>query len=681
MNDGYYEGGGLNISQAVHGELRGMSLANEFGGDIRRAAMSGAAAQQGVVNEVQRLQDYQAGADAMRQLRERRSAYEQKLKAGLAAAPGTKQSLLDASGEVDKEKVEALAQQAQDEVDQIRPRFWSPERLARYEQEYADFESETRRHVAGMVQQHQLAGIRRAGVAALEEAERLGSVKGYQTELKNQVDAGILTETEARVKLMDFNKAQHDKAQDEGHKVLMGMAVSDPEAVLRGVARGEYADMDPVYLERAYATAQRVNAQRVQQEEFTAEERAKMEAGEVVKPRFKVRNGATEQEYRWREHYHKEGTYGRYFGEIRQSFDEEVLNCPVPDSKESADEWVSYMVKKWADPSTGYGLDEHTVRVRCGMAQRAWLGTVEGEDELQFDMERFLGSLTDAQIVPWAEGQVRYRTAEFAEDKELIEEATKTMTERKAKVLHDARNATARYMAGNPKASYSKCFEKCLEFLTEATKRYDEELDYNVSWSWDDGTEEKKFEESAREAAENQRADIEAADGEPVYTKEKQPSGVEAQAAAYAEYAGRQRPMVVMEREKKAPERVYRIGRVTADEEALYVNQKRYDALVKKFGKNPMAHVTLPGSRAYAPLPVKAAEVDGVALSDMAMVRLNNIQAKQASVRFAAGEEPEKKKATQEEAGGEMPEGSLPVPGEPDDALVPLGENSLFPEE
>lgn len=214
MNEGnYYQGAGLNISEAVHAELRAGQV-NYDGSAVERAVASGAQAQQGLVDEVQRLQDYQEGAEAMRKLRELRGRQEGKLRERLAAAPGTKLSLLRENGEVDEEKFEAFMQTASDEVAAVRPRFWSPQRLVRYEQEYADFAEETERHVKGLVAGHMTAGVRRAGKAALEEAEKLGDVLGYQRELRNQVDAGVLTETEARVKMMEFNERSYAKVQE-----------------------------------------------------------------------------------------------------------------------------------------------------------------------------------------------------------------------------------------------------------------------------------------------------------------------------------------------------------------------------------------------------------------------------------------------------------------------------------
>lgn len=206
MNENYYNGAGLDISRAVHGELR-VQQADAFGeADVMGAAAQGAAAMQNISDEMKGLQDYQARADSLRRLRELRGNRESKLKTRLAAAPGTKLSLLRADGEVDDEKMEAFMQEARDEVEQVHPKFWSLARLLRYEQEYADFESETRRHVEGLVKQHQLHGIRRAGEAALEEAEKLGDARGYQYELANQVDAGLLMEREAHVKMLEFNE-------------------------------------------------------------------------------------------------------------------------------------------------------------------------------------------------------------------------------------------------------------------------------------------------------------------------------------------------------------------------------------------------------------------------------------------------------------------------------------------
>ena len=669
MNDTYYTGAGLNISQAVHSELRSHQVAYD-GSDIERAAMSGAAARQNVLDEYQKMQDYQEGADAMRQLRESSSRHTERLKQALQAAPGTRESVLRQDGQLDDSKMEELYLRAQDEVEKIKPKFWSPARQARYEQEFADWESENRTRVEGLVHQYRAAGIRRAGEAALEEAEKLGDARGYAVELANQVDAGLLMEREAHVKMLEFNERAHARMQDEGYKVLMNEAVSDPTGVMLRMERGAYADMDAVRMERVYAMAQRVAAMRAEQEDFTAKEKQAIAQGQVVKPRFKVRNGATEQEYQWREHFNREGTYGKFANKIRGAFDEEVTACPVPQDEEEAEMWVGYMVKKWSDPQTGYGLDEYTVRLRCRQQAQSLLGAVEQEGQMRFSTDAFLNSLTEEQIAPWAAGMAAYRKAEFEDDAELNAEAATLLEDRKAAILHDVRNAMARWSAGNPKASYSQAYEKCMGYLLTYSEQHDTELDMNVAYFWDDEDAEEKFESAARDAAENQRVRIEADGAAAVFAEQSGVSVKESQRKLYAEYKAQQRPVVVQERSKTDMERLYGVSKVESDEEALYVTQKQYDKLVKKFGENPMAHVTLPGSRAYLPVPVRVGEVDGVALSDTAMVRLNNTHAKRASIRFAAGEKKDKKKA----------DNALP-PDVPDDGLVPVEQNELFPEE
>ena len=192
----------------------------------------------------------------------------------------------------------------------------------------------------------------------------------------------------------------------------------------------------------------------------------------------------------------------------------------------------------------------------------------------------------------------------------------------------------------------------------------------DTEWALDDDEKLDAFTSSARESAANQRARIEADGAATAFAEQRGASGKETQWRRYAEYQAKQRPVVVQERSKADMERLYGVSKVESDEEALYVTQEQYDKLVKKFGENPMAHVTLPGSRAYLPVPVKVGQVDGVALSDTAMVRLNNTHAKRASIRFAAGEKKDKKKA----------DDALP-PDVPDDGLVPLEQNELFPEE
>ena len=674
MNDTYYTGAGLNISQAVHSELRSHQVAYD-GSDIERAAMSGAAARQNVLDEYQKMQDYQEGADAMRQLRESSSRHTERLKQALQAAPGTRESVLRQDGQLDDSKMEELYLRAQDEVEKIKPKFWSPARQARYEQEFADWESENRTRVEGLVHQYRAAGIRRAGAAALEEAEKAGDARGYAVELANQVDAGLLMESEARVKMLEFNERAHAKMQDEGYKMLMNEAVNDPTGVMLRMGRGQYADMDAVRLERVYALAQRAAAMRAEQEDFTEKEKQSIAQGQVVKPRFKVRNGATEQEYKWREHYNREGTYGKFAGEIRAAFDEEVAACPVPQDEEEAEMWVGYMVKKWSDPQTGYGLDEYSVRLRCRQQAQTWLGAVEQEGQMRFSTDAFLNSLTEEQIAPWAAGMAAYRKTEFEDDAELNAEAATLLGDRKAAILHDVRNAMARWSAANPNASYSQAYEKCMGYLLTYSEQHDTEIDMNVAYSWDDADAEEKFESAARDAAENQRVRIEADGAATAFTEQSGASGKETQWRRYAEYQAKQRPVVVQERSKADMERLYGVSKVESDEEALYVTQEQYDKLVKKFGENPMAHVTLPGSRAYLPVPVCVGEVDGFALSDAAMVRLNNTYAKRARIRFAAGE-----------VAGPVPEtegvrdDALP-PEMPDDGLVPLDQNELFPEE
>ena len=675
MNDAYYNGAGLNISQAVHSELRAHQVAYD-GSDIERAAMSGAAARQGTNDEMQRLQDYQEHSDAMRRLRETRGRQEQKLKEGLNAAPGTKLSLLRENGELDAEKLDALGLAAQNEMEKIKPRFWSADRMARYEEEYADFASETRQHVEGLVKQHQLRGIRRAGEAALEEAEKLADARGYAVELANQVDAGLLMESEARVKMLEFNERAHAKMQDEGYKMLMNEAVNDPTGVLLRMGRGQYDEMDAVRLEKVYAMAQRAAAMRAEQEDFSEKEKQAIAQGQVVKPRFKVRNGATEQEYKWREHYNREGTYGKFSGEIRAAFDEEVASCPVPQDEEEASMWENYMVKKWCDPQTGYGLDDYSVRLRCRQQVRRWLGAVEEEGQMRFSTDSFLNSLTDAQVAPWAEGLVRYRKAEFGDNQELNAEAAALASDRRAKVLHDVRNAMARWEAANPKASYSQAYEKCMDYLLVYSEQHDTELDMDTPWALDDDDKLDEFAKSAREAAENQRMRIEADGSARVFVGERGASGIQSQLNRYADYKAKQSPALVQERSRADMERLYGVSKVESDEEALYVTQEQYDKLVKKFGGNPVAHVTLPGSRAYLPVPVKVGQVEGFALSDTAMVRLNNTHAKRASIRFAADDG----LVPDDGQSADKPDDALP-PDMPDDGLVPVEQNELFPEE
>lgn len=629
------------------------------------------------------MEDAKNEFEAERELMSINSDTQAEVERMLNTPDGKDGSLFDEHGQIRQEKVMNVRDKVQARLAKVGQNIIDPERKERLVRR-AMLEGD--KILDDLGQTWEKVTRRKTETAwkdALELAEAKGEFAQFSAMADRGVELGIISKDKASTLKLEFNQKNSEKAQEKEYADAMNLAVSDPQGMLLALARGEYADMDGVRKEKVYNMARQVAASHAQQEDFSADDMKKLQEGQVVKPKFKVRNGATEKEWKWREYYNREGTYDKFAGEIRSDFDEEVMNCPVPESKEDAELWVSYMVKKWCDPQTGYGLEEYSVKLRCQQAMDRWLGAVKDEGALRFSTDAFLNSLTDAQIAPWAEGQVRYVQSEYADDKMRQEEAAGVLSDRKALILHDVRNAMARWEAGNPEASYSKAYEHCLKLLIDTAKEKDTEIDYESAWFNDNDVE---FEESAREGSRLQRYNIERDANTGPFRKEAEPSGKAAQQKAHQEYKATQKTAIIPEQSKAERERVYSIGMKESDDEVLFVTQAEYDALSKKFGENPVAHVTLPGSKAYMPVPVKVGNVDGFSLSDAAMVRLNNTKAKKAMIRFSKGEAKQKEKKEENK--------SEPPSGKPDDGLVPENEvayeegeyvpedrNFLFPDE
>lgn len=635
---------------------------------------------------VARLHDLGVQQRATQERNRLRGEMDLELQKAAAVQMGSDESLWRKDGSLNQDKYDGIVAKYREMNNAVQPGdFWLGENSARYEGEQKLEHDDIGLRAAKFVGLKTIENTRKAFADNYELAMERGEYDEARR-LVGDARGALLSDTEAEIELAKIGRKEHEGLQNRLYDGAVGMAMSNPQAVMLGLARGEYDEVDAVRRERLYNMARQASAARAMQEDFTEKEKAEIVRGQIVKPRFKVRNGATEKEWKWREYYNREGTYDKFAGEIRSEFDAEVMNCPVPESQDEADLWVNYMVKKWTDPQTGYGLEEYSVRVRCQQAVQNWLGEVNEGKSQRFSTDSFLESLSDAQVAPWAEGQVRYRKEAFADDAALNEEAAVLLSERRGRILHDVRNAMARWEAGNPDASYSQAYEKCMGYLLKFSAMHDEAMEYDVDWRVDG--DDEKFEESAREGVKWQRQNIERDSGAGVvFQKARDASGIMAQQEAYRGYMETQKAAVMPERSKAEQERLYGIRLARADEEVLFVTQAEYDALSRKFGENPVAHVTLPGSKAYLPVPVRVGDVDGFSLSDAAAVRLNNTRAKRAIIRFAKGDEPGKEKENKEEVPEELP------PGEPDDGLVPEDgvayedgyvpedRNFLFPDE
>lgn len=195
MNDGMYHGAGLSLQGAeLGGQMQVQQVspfANEYIGKAGAAAGLAVASFTEGMNEALAYKQLAAAKQERGQVQQ---VYEEKLKQGLEAAPGSSQSFLLADGSRDMDKLNAWRDEYVERVNAVRP----PLMGMADNKEWDEFMGNAELRAGGLVMQHVGRGVRRVAEAALREHKDAGDTRAYCAEVDRQVGAGILTEVEGR---------------------------------------------------------------------------------------------------------------------------------------------------------------------------------------------------------------------------------------------------------------------------------------------------------------------------------------------------------------------------------------------------------------------------------------------------------------------------------------------------
>lgn len=425
------------------------------------------------------------------------------------------------------------------------------------------------------------------------------------------------------------NSLRYKGTQETLTKQLEKTMLEDPQKAMLDITRGKYDDLEATTRARMTKACERALSTDCKQIAFTSEERRKIREGGVVTPKFEVRNGATKQEYEWRKYFNEHGTYDRYKNDIKDSWINEINNAPVPEDKEDAESWIKYMVKKYCDPKTGYQVNEYELTTMAKQKMQGLLGL--GNKEKGVDVRAYLERLEDRTLVPNAYNYLEQKKGEsyMTSDrrKRFEGEARDIIEQRRREIRNDVAVAMSKWRAIHPDATYDKEMEQLSDFVQVYSRTHDSDIP-------ELGTEYKKL---AQDDAKKQKQMIhDATAGEDLRNTEGT-AGIDTQRKMYDSYMKEQKPYFP-EPSVATANNIFEVSSIQSDEAAVYLPAEQFKAIQKKLGNVPMARVTLPGTKAWVEVPVKQGDVQDVSISDSALVRMNNVRAKQAYIQFTAGD-------------------------------------------
>lgn len=218
------EGTGYSLTPAAMGQMQARNVGVTAQEELGRATANYAAAMGGVVGAFEKMQDYKALTKANLDTRGIQSDMEADFGKRLQAAPGTALSFMNEDGTLNQDKVDSFAQDYKEKFAAVQPNFWDMTKRAEWEAERDDMVQNAMKRMTGQAQLHELNAIKRTGEAALNECELNDDAAGYAKEIRRQVDAGVLTEAEGRVKNLAFGKSKLKRAAGSGGRVRIGGA-------------------------------------------------------------------------------------------------------------------------------------------------------------------------------------------------------------------------------------------------------------------------------------------------------------------------------------------------------------------------------------------------------------------------------------------------------------------------
>lgn len=201
------EGSGISLTPAPMGQMQPRQLDMIAGEELRRGGVNAARALGGVFESFGRLRDYKSMTEAKLKLRGVQDEMEVDFKERLQAAPGSARSFYNEDGTRSQEKVDAFTQKWGDKLSEVKPgEFYDLAKRSEWEAERNEFVENSVKRLSGQAQLHELDNIQRVGDATLKECALNDDAGGFAREVHRQVDAGVLTEQEGRLKMLAFGK-------------------------------------------------------------------------------------------------------------------------------------------------------------------------------------------------------------------------------------------------------------------------------------------------------------------------------------------------------------------------------------------------------------------------------------------------------------------------------------------
>lgn len=614
-----YQGARLNIAGSTPRPIETPDLTSQA---ASRASANAAAGLEGIINDFVKIKDFGTSQQQETRLREINAGFEAEADRRMALAPGHEQSLFDENGILIPSAIDDLVHEYSSQINDLPGAYINPEtglHASSIRQSVAD---NLRSNLYSLATKKQIQLSRQSAEENLSLAQASKDWNGFIGSVNAGEQAGIFSTTKA-------NELRYTCNQERLSSQLEKGMLKDPQKAMLDITRGKYDDLEATTRARMTKACERALSTDCKQIAFTSEERRKIREGGVVTPKFEVRNGATKQEYEWRKYFNEHGTYDRYKNDIKDSWINEINNAPVPEDKEDAESWIKYMVKKYCDPKTGYQVNEYELTTMAKQKMQGLLGL--GNKEKGVDVRAYLERLEDRTLVPNAYNYLEQRKGEsyMTSDrrKRFEGEARDIIEQRRREIRNDVAVAMSKWRAIHPDATYDKEMEQLSDFVQVYSRTHDSDIP-------ELGTEYKKL---AQDDAKKQKQMIhDATAGEDLRNTEGT-AGIDTQRKMYDSYMKEQKPYFP-EPSVATANNIFEVSSIQSDEAAVYLPAEQFKAIQKKLGNVPMARVTLPGTKAWVEVPVKQGDVQDVSISDSALVRMNNVRAKQAYIQFTAGD-------------------------------------------
>lgn len=293
--------------------------------------------------------------------------------------------------------------------------------------------------------------------AQSEYYETMGNYKAARDHLNTLYKSRLINGWQERL--------ESYKLDIKEQRALAGrLLVEDPGKLFHNLAIGEFGKLSPEERADWQSKVERELAKRAPQYKYTTEEdEARKETGASIDMNFAVRNGATQDEYRWRAWKAVYGNYNGVRDEITTGWKDEADNMPFPANEQAGNEWIEEFVAKWCDKDMGYGCDAARLRRYAKAKMDALLG--KRPEQGRVDIDAMINYLPVDTVAPgW-------------EDRRGGE---KKAANRRAWVSTRVQEWMGEWYKSNPQPTYSQEVEAASKFIALALRdaekdRMDEE--------------------------------------------------------------------------------------------------------------------------------------------------------------------------------------------------------------